>query len=552
MSTTYESGALDNEVVELEPTIMYEPPGVAETREGPAVGLVAGSGASLSTEIRTLHRSRLGAAAVLLGLLYAVAFGWFFTHGLESQGLVFPLMGLRLAIAGIVAVLCFSKMPLAPSQLRLLDYTLFGSMFVILVISQCLVNAEHLRAGELIQAMAYMKNGMLQLLVLMMLYGMFIPNNARSAATMILTMALTPVLVAAYLGERSDTAEMAWQLVSYEGAGFNALLALIGATLTIYSAHALNGLRTELHEARKFGQYQLRQKIGAGGMGEVYLAEHELLKRPCALKLIRPGSDANPLALARFEREVRSAARLAHPNTIEIFDYGHTDDGTFYYVMEFLPGMSLADLVQQFGPLSPGRLIYLMRQTCAGLAEAHALGLIHRDLKPANIYVTNRGGEFDVAKVLDFGLVKLTQEPGAAELTTDQTVSGTPLFMSPEQATGDPTLDARADLYALGAICYYAITGRPPFVGDNPMAVMIAHARDPVVPPSQIRPDVPADLEAVILCCLAKRASDRYADVKAMGRALAACAAARDWDGDQAERWWTEAQAETAAPTSAS
>ena len=146
-------------------------------------------------------------------------------------------------------------------------------------------------------------------------------------------------------------------------------------------------------------------------MGEVYLAEHQLLKRPCASKLIKPEAGADPIALARFEREVQSAARLSHPNTIEIYDYGHTDDGTFYYVMEYLRGLSLADLVRRAGPLPPGRVIYLFRQVCAGLAEAHALGLVHRDLKPANVFVAVRGGESDVAKVLDFGLVKLTRDP---------------------------------------------------------------------------------------------------------------------------------------------
>src|SRR5262249_22606638 len=161
------------------------------------------------------------------------------------------------------------------------------------------------------------------------------------------------------------------------------------------------------------------------------------LKRPCALKLIKPEAGADPIAVARFAREVQSAARLAHPNTIAIYDYGHTDDGTFYYVMEYLQGVSLSDLVRQAGPLPRGRLIYLFRQMCAGLAEAHALGLVHRDLKPANVFIAVRGGESDVAKVLDFGLVKLTRDPGAAALTSDMTVSGTPLFMAPEQAVGD-------------------------------------------------------------------------------------------------------------------
>ena len=244
------------------------------------------------------------------------------------------------------------------------------------------------------------------------------------------------------------------------------------------------------------------------------------------------------IALARFEREVQSSARLAHHNTIEIYDYGHTDDGTFYYVMEYLRGLSLADLVKTYGPLPAGRVIYVFRQVCAGLAEAHALGLIHRDLKPANVFVAVLGGETDVVKVLDFGLVKMTKDPGAAALTTDMTVSGTPLYMAPEQATADRSLDARADIYALGAMMYYSLTGQPPFQGDTAFAVMIAHSRDPVVPPSQVRPDVPHDLEEVVLRCLAKKPGDRYPSVKDLGAALDACTCAALWGPRQADEWW--------------
>ena len=333
-----------------------------------------------------------------------------------------------------------------------------------------------------------------------------------------------------------DVAPIVAQLGAAEEAGSNILFLVIGTALAIYGSFLVNGLRTELHEARKFGQYQLVRKLGEGGMGEVYLAEHQLLKRPCALKLIKPEAGADPIALARFEREVQSAARLSHPNTIEIYDYGHTDDGTFYYVMEYLQGLSLADLVRRAGPLPPGRVIYLFRQVCAGLAEAHALGLVHRDLKPANVFVAVRGGESDVAKVLDFGLVKLTQDPGAAELTGEMTVSGTPMYMAPEQAVGDRSLDARADIYALGAMMYFALTGRPPFTGETAFAVMMAHARDPVVPPSQVRPGVPADLEQVVLRCLAKKPGDRFPTVKALGEALAACRSAADWGAEPGRR----------------
>jgi eukaryotic-like serine/threonine-protein kinase len=269
------------------------------------------------------------------------------------------------------------------------------------------------------------------------------------------------------------------------------------------------------------------------------LAEHNLLKRPCALKLIKPEAGSDPIAMARFEREVQSAARLAHPNTIEIFDYGLTGDGTFYYVMEYLRGQSLGDLVRNHGPLPAGRVIYLMRQVCAGLAEAHGMGLVHRDLKPANVFVAVRGGESDVSKVLDFGLVKLTRDPGAASLTSDMTISGTPMFMAPEQTVGDRTLDARADIYALGAVMYHALTGQPPFTGENAFAVMMAHSRDPVVPPSQVNPNVPADLEQVVLRCLAKKPEDRFPSAKALGQALAACAAPNDRGANRAEAWWS-------------
>ena len=206
--------------------------------------------------------------------------------------------------------------------------------------------------------------------------------------------------------------------------------------------------------------------------------------------------------------------------------------------MEYLRGMSLSELVRRDGPLPPGRVIYLFRQVCAGLGEAHRLGLVHRDLKPGNLFLAVRGGEADVAKVLDFGLVKLTRDPGAVEFSSEMTVSGTPMYMAPEQAIGDRSLDARADIYALGAMMYYALTGQPPFTGETAFAIMMAQARDPVVPPSQVRPDVPHDLEQVVLRCLAKAPSDRFPSVRALGDALAACAAAAEWGPNRAEAWW--------------
>jgi len=432
--------------------------------------------------------------------------------------------------------------PLSRMQLRVVEDILFLGVTLLTMASQYFVGLDLMHRGpEYVPIiLAFIKDSVIQMLALMMMYATLIPNPPAVAARVLAVMFVAPVAAWSLLRLNPESTPIVAQLSAAEEAGSNILFLGMSAALASYCAHLLNGLRSQLHEARKFGQYQLVWKLGEGGMGEVYLAEHALLKRPCALKLIKPGVGADPIALARFEREVQSAARLSHPNSIDIFDYGHTDDGTFYYVMEYLQGLSLSELVRQAGPLPPGRVIYLFRQVCAGLAEAHGLGLIHRDLKPANVFVAVRGGESDVAKVLDFGLVKLTKDPGAVALTGDMTVSGTPMYMAPEQATADRALDARADIYALGAMMYYALTGQPPFTGDSAFAIMMAHARDPVVPPSQVRPGVPADLERVVLTCLAKKPDERYPSVKALGEALAACASASEWDSEKADRWWAD------------
>ena len=273
-------------------------------------------------------------------------------------------------------------------------------------------------------------------------------------------------------------------------------------------------------------------------MGEVYLAEHQLLKRPCAIKLIRPDLAGIHRVFARFEREVRATAQLSHWNTIEIFDYGRNSDGAFYYVMEYLPGLSLSDLVNQFGPLPAARAIYLLRQACDALREAHDSGLIHRDIKPANLMAAFRGGQYDVTKLLDFGLVKTLTEDDSVHLSKDNTVAGSPLYMAPEQIMKTQAPDRRTDIYGLGAVAYFTLTGRPPFLGESAIAVMISHARDPVTPPSALNPSIPADLEQVVLRCLAKNPDDRFPDTTSLGTALESCVDAANWSPRQALDWW--------------
>jgi serine/threonine-protein kinase len=328
--------------------------------------------------------------------------------------------------------------------------------------------------------------------------------------------------------------------LTWQRLGEDALILAIAAALSVYGTHVIYGLRKEAFVARQLNQYRLIRKLGAGGMGEVYLAEHRLMKRPCAVKLIRSESATAAMALARFEREVRATARLSHPNTVEIFDYGRAEDRTFYSVMEYLPGLGLDELVRRHGPLPAGRVIYLLRQACEALAQAHRTGLIHRDIKPANIIAAVCCGRYDVAKLLDFGLAKESAGPDAVALSGEGSVAGTPHYMAPEQVTGERSLDRRCDLYALGGVAYTLLTGRPPFDGTSAARVMLAQVHDTVVPPSQLRRDIPEDLERVVLRCLAKCPGERYPDAESLGGALASCAASSDWDAERAERWWTE------------
>jgi hypothetical protein len=530
-----------DEEIELEPTIQPPVAGIA---------LRGGSLASLSSETDTLRRSRLFAAAVFVAVLFGLLCTWAYasenpatlTVDGSRYSLRVGLILLRCLLATVVAGVLASEVPLSRKQLRVLESVLFLGLTILMAASQYFVGLDLMSRGTEYAPMilAFIKDGIIQMMALMMLYGTLIPNPPAVAARTLVAMFLIPVASWFLLRLHPDAAPIVAQLGAAEEAGTNLLLLGIGAALALYGSSILNGLRTELHQAKKLGQYQLGDKLGEGGMGEVYMAEHQLLKRPCALKLIKPDVNTNPIALARFEREVQSAAMLSHPNTIEIFDYGHTDDGTFYYVMEYLPGLSISDLVKQFGPMAPGRVVYLIRQVCGALAEAHRFGLVHRDLKPANILAAIQGGRCDIAKVLDFGLVKLTATPDAPHLTADYTVSGTPQYMSPEQATASRDVDGRADIYSLGAILYYMLTGRPPFVGTNPTELMIAHARDAVVPPSHHRGDIPPDLEAVVVRCLAKKPADRYPDARALSSALAACACAGEWSDEKAEEWWVD------------
>jgi tRNA A-37 threonylcarbamoyl transferase component Bud32 len=313
------------------------------------------------------------------------------------------------------------------------------------------------------------------------------------------------------------------------------LCALVVATL---ASHVIYGLREEVEKARRLGQYTLLEKLGEGGMGTVYRARHAMLRRPTAVKLLPP-EKAGRVALERFEREVQITASLSHPNTVSVFDFGRTPDGIFYYAMEYLDGLNLAELVREDGPQGPGRIVHLLGQVASALVEAHGVGLIHRDIKPENVILCERGGVPDVAKVVDFGLVKDLEQASAA-LTRADVVQGTPLYLAPEAINAPSAVGPRSDLYALGAVGYYLVCGRPVFEGATLVEVCSHHLRTPPVPPSErLGRAVHAGLEGLILGCLEKDPARRPASAAELRRALLSLEGFPPWADEEARAWWT-------------
>jgi serine/threonine protein kinase len=276
------------------------------------------------------------------------------------------------------------------------------------------------------------------------------------------------------------------------------------------------------------GRYRLKRRLATGGMGDVWVAYHPGLKRNVAVKILRPDrQERSASSLGRFEREVRATAELMHPNTVRVFDYGVTEDGLWYYVMELLEGETLAEHVSRLGPLPPARAVHIVGQAARALGEAHERGIVHRDVKPENLFLTSLGGEHDFVKVLDFGIAKVQNADAA--MTETGWVLGTPAYMSPEVATGQ-TADARSDVYALGAVLYYLLCGRPPFEAENAAALFFAHVNENVVPPSRVmqRP-LPSDIEGVVMRALEKEPSARYATGADLALGLSECALAGKW-----------------------
>jgi eukaryotic-like serine/threonine-protein kinase len=509
----------------LKPTVSFDPGGPSRRARS-----------SFDEELRRLLRSRLilvHLLALALGVL-VVTIGSY-TPPPEEFPALHEGYWLRLAVplteCLIGAIVLWRSPGMSIRSLRLWELAHFGIIAVYVAYDRFQVMASVEEGRPNSQSRLLWGVVTLQgFIPLILAYGVLIPNTRRRSLLVVAALAAVPFAALAAAAAVNPTL----RTVDVTTLVLQTVYTLVfPAAIAVFAAARATALQRRAFEAERraeqFGQYALKRKLGEGGMGEVWLAEHALLKRPCAVKFIRPELAANTATAARFAREVQAVTGLTHLNTVRVYDYGRADDGSFYYVMEYLEGPTLQELVREAGPLPPGRVVYLLRQVCAALVEAHAAGLVHRDLKPGNVIVAVLGGQRDVAKLLDFGLVQDLSAEAADRLTRTGTVLGTPAYMSPEQAAGESALDARGDVYSLGAVAFFALSGRPPFQGKTLGQLLAAHRSEPPPALTDLRPDVPADLAAVVARCLAKDPHDRFQSAADLDRALARCGCAADW-----------------------
>ena len=492
-------------------------------------------------ELRVLLRKRLLVCAVLMSVLLVANLLVLGLTTLPAGGWE-VYTACSFAVGPVCGALLWARPRLSVRVLRLIELVIFGAMSTM----WALVHAFYYPVCRLPDPpiwfgiiLGYAVS--LPWACLIVAYGVLIPNTWRRCVAVVGVMAVTPLVVSKLNGMSAEATGRHPEVNYYLVMG-STLASLAG--LAVFASSRIETLRRAAVAARQLGPYTLVRVLGRGGMGEVHLAQHRLLKRPCAVKLIRPEKAGHAATVRRFEREVEAAARLTHPAAVHVYDYGREADGTFYYVMEYLPGLTLREVVKRAGPLPAGRVVAVLRQVCGALSEAHGLGLVHRDIKPANVMACRLGGR-ETAKILDFGLVSDVRSED--QLTKDGSILGTPHYLSPELARGQAVGPA-SDLYSLGATAYYLLTGRPPFVGDNVFALLHAHQTEPPPPPSTVRPGVPADVEAVVLRLLAKEPTERYGSAAEAETALAGCAAAGDWTDAHAAEWWARVGVADASP----
>jgi hypothetical protein len=483
-----------------------------------------------SEETSTLLRSRLQYAALDILVVLSISYvGNFIAANYEWL----ILRSVVLASVLLSYVLLRGKRPFSGIGLRGFELILFGGLALQLGLMMA-SRLNHFAVKEDATSLVSTQNLYFTAFCLHILtYGIFMPNTWKRAAVVTTSLALLPYAI--WYGVIAFNPTVL-SLANQNKAMAPIPVTLIAALIGTFGSHIINRARREAFQAKQLLQYRLQERLGQGGMGEVYRAEHVLLKRSCAIKLIHPSKANDPHTVDRFEKEVIATAKLSHWNTIDIYDYGRTPDGTFFYVMELLDGRNLQEIIERHGAMEQSRAVYLLLQACQALHEAHQAGLIHRDIKPANLFITTRGGYWDILKVLDFGLVK---EADDEESTRGKgKFCGTPAFMAPEQAFRYNEVDARSDIYAIGAVAYYLLSGRLVFSNKNVIELIAAHANDPVPPLASLGKKVAPDIETIVMRCLAKQPDDRYYSAQELHDALLATGLHKGWDSTQAKTWW--------------
>lgn len=380
--------------------------------------------------------------------------------------------------------------------------------------------------------------------LLLFLPAAFIPWRAgyqlALGVTAVVSYVFVETLIYVYLPEaRGFWAERGGLEAMRNHAAWGATGTAVLAGASVLVSRTLYRLEKSAHRAKRLGSYVIHRELGGGGMGRVFLAQHSLMCRPTAVKVMKADRDRPETVLARFEREIRVSSTLTHPNTITIYDVGRTPENELYYAMEYLQGLDLQELVERFGPLSPERSVYVLTQICGSLAEAHSRNIIHRDIKPSNIFLAQRGGLYDFVKVVDFGLAKQIATDGASTITATGIVTGTPRYLAPEMVYGNERVDGRADIYCLGGVTYWMLTGRPPFLSESSVEVVIDHVKtDPQAPSEISELAIPPELDAIVLKCLAKRPADRFQTTRELQRALEVLPLESRWSQERASEWW--------------
>ncbi|RPJ49956.1 MAG: serine/threonine protein kinase [Acidobacteria bacterium] len=506
------------------------------------IEIVQSSRPTLSLQTQSLEQTRLKAVGLLVAVFAAVMP---VRSILIRDTSLFISELVCLALACSVTGLLFWRPRLRLSTLRWLELLVFGPPVAFVSFKYVVTVLEAVtRQDELLLSTIVNRSLFLYVLV-MLIYATFIPNSSRRTAAMVIPVAAIPVVLTAILRYRFPRVdEMLTRVTDVETTSFSVVILIAGATISIFGSHVIHTYRTRAVEAEELGQYRLIEKIASGGMGEVWKACHSLLARPAAIKLIRSGAvgqmATDPQTLfSRFELEAQATAELSSPHTVSVYDFGMLADGSLYYVMQLLEGLSFETLVRRYGPLPAERVVYLLSQACDSLAEAHAKGLVHRDIKPSNLMTCYYGLESDFVKVLDFGVVKRISAASKGGLTVPGITTGTPAYMAPEIGLGSPLIDHRADLYSLGCVAYFLLTGALVFPAENGMGMIAQHITCPPDRPSRrTELEVPPALDDLVMWCLKKKPEGRPASALELKGSLEACPLLKSWSPAKATEWW--------------